>query len=82
MRQRADLQTLTERERSVLDRLAEGRSNKDIAHRLGISARTVQKHLQRIYAKLGVKGRTATALLVMRWASQVTDHQTRDGSGR
>ena len=76
------LSSLTNREREVLALLASGGSNHELAQRLGVSPRTIQKHLQRIYAKLGVKGRTAAALLVMRWASQVTDHQTRDGSGR
>lgn len=65
-RMRVDVKTLTGRECEVLDHLAEGRSNKDIAHRLGISARTVQKHLQRIYAKLAVKGRMAAAVLMVR----------------
>ena len=62
---RVDLERLTERERGVLDHVAEGHSNKEIAHRLGVSARTVQKHLQRIYAKLGVKGRTAAAVFTI-----------------
>lgn len=75
------LESLTVRERQVLLSLANGRTNKELARNLRISPRTAQKHLQNIYAKLGVKGRTAAALLVMRWASQVTDHQTRDGSG-
>lgn len=53
---------LTRREIEVLDRLREGLSNREIASKLGISTRTVQKHLQRIYAKLGVKGRTAAVV--------------------
>jgi DNA-binding NarL/FixJ family response regulator len=63
---RVDVKALTGRESEVLDHLAEGRSNKDIAYRLGISARTVQKHLQRIYAKLAVKNRMAAVVLMVR----------------
>lgn len=63
---RVDVKTLTGRECEVLDYLAEGRSNKDIGHRLDISVRTVQKHLQRIYAKLGVKSRMAAVVLIVR----------------
>jgi DNA-binding NarL/FixJ family response regulator len=63
---RVDVKALTGRESEVLDHLAEGRSNKDIAYRLGISARTVQKHLQRIYVKLAVKGRMAAVVSMVR----------------
>jgi DNA-binding CsgD family transcriptional regulator len=50
---------LTPREREVLDRLAGGKTDRDIGQILGISPRTVHKHLQRIYEKLGVETRTA-----------------------
>lgn len=50
--------TLTDRERAVLRLLAEGMHNKQIASRLGISARTVERHCDRIYGKLGVTSRT------------------------
>ena len=60
------MKELTVRESEVLDHLAEGRCNKDIANRLGISARTVQKHLQRIYSKLAVKNRMAAVVLMVR----------------
>lgn len=50
---------LSEREHQVLDRLAEGASNQDIADALYISPGTVRKHLQNIYAKLEVTSRTA-----------------------
>jgi DNA-binding CsgD family transcriptional regulator len=50
---------LTEREREVLQWLAGGKTDRDIALILGISPRTVHKHLQRIYEKLGVETRTA-----------------------
>ena len=44
---------LTAREHDVLDWLAAGKTDKDIAAILTISPRTIQKHLQRIYKKLG-----------------------------
>jgi len=46
---------LTARERSVLRLLADGRANKDIAARLGISVRTVETHRSRIMSKLRVR---------------------------
>ena len=46
------LSALTEREREVLELMAEGRSNQGIAERLGVSERAVQKHITSIFAKL------------------------------
>ena len=60
------MQDLTQRERQVLVFLAKGVSTKQLADQLEVRPRTVQKHLQRIYAKLGVKGRTAAVLMVVR----------------
>jgi DNA-binding CsgD family transcriptional regulator len=53
---------LTQREREVLQWLACGKTDNDIADILAISPRTVHKHLQRIYEKLGVETRTAAVL--------------------
>jgi DNA-binding CsgD family transcriptional regulator len=50
---------LSVRERQVLDRVAGGASNRDIADALRISPETVRKHLENIYAKLEVTSRTA-----------------------
>ena len=52
------LETLTERESQVLQLLARGLANKQIAVRLGISEHTVKFHISSIYAKLGVTNRT------------------------
>jgi DNA-binding CsgD family transcriptional regulator len=52
---------LTPREAEVLAWAARGRTNSEIANILTISARTVQKHLERIFQKLGVESRTAAA---------------------
>jgi DNA-binding CsgD family transcriptional regulator len=50
---------LTAREAQVLQRVAEGDTNALIARRLGMRPRTVAKHLEHAYAKLGVSSRTA-----------------------
>jgi DNA-binding CsgD family transcriptional regulator len=55
---------LTAREREILDLVAEGRSNGEIAERLWVSPGTVRKHLDNVYAKLGVHTRTAAAAFV------------------
>jgi two-component system response regulator FixJ len=47
--------SLTDREREVFDLLVEGHQNKMIAHKLGISARTVEVHRSRVMDKLGAK---------------------------
>lgn len=60
------LESLTGREREVLVKLTNGETNHDIGRRLGISPRTVQKHLQQIYAKLGVERRAAAAVVAVR----------------
>lgn len=57
---------LTTREHEVLRWLACGKTDKDIGGILGISPRTVHKHLQRIYEKLGVETRTAAVVRAMR----------------
>jgi len=53
---------MTPRELSVLQELAEGRSNKEIARRLGISPETVKTHLARLYERLGARRRTEALL--------------------
>jgi len=58
--------TLTQREAEVLLWIARGKSNRDIAEILMLSPRTVNKHLEQIYAKLGVENRTSAAALAMR----------------
>ena len=51
--------TLSEREREVLEAVARGQRSKEIAAHLGISERTVKAHLASIYTKLGVDSRAA-----------------------
>ena len=57
---------LTPRETEVLCLLAEGLSNHQIARRLGVSVRTIESHLTRVYSKLGVGSRTEAVLLAQR----------------
>lgn len=57
---------LTAREREVLDWVAAGKTNADIAAILDLSPRTIEKHLEHVYEKLGVETRTAAAMRAMR----------------
>jgi DNA-binding response OmpR family regulator len=63
---RLDGAALTPRETEVLGWLAKGKTNRDIADILGMSHRTVNKHLEHIFEKLGVETRTAAAALASR----------------
>jgi DNA-binding NarL/FixJ family response regulator len=53
---------ISERELQVLELLAVGRSNKEIANRLSISPNTVKTHVARLFDKLEVKRRTEAIL--------------------
>lgn len=57
---------LTAREAEVLLWLGRGKPNRDIAEILGLSPRTVNKHLEQIYAKLGVENRASATALATR----------------
>jgi HD-GYP domain-containing protein (c-di-GMP phosphodiesterase class II) len=56
---------LTAREGDVLGLLAQGSTNKEIAAKLGISAKTVNNHVEHVYTKLGVTNRAGAALRAM-----------------
>ncbi len=58
--------SLTTREAEVLVWIARGKSNRDISDILGISPRTVNKHLEQIFTKLGVENRASAAALAVR----------------
>jgi DNA-binding CsgD family transcriptional regulator len=60
------LASLTPCERKVLRWVAEGKTNWQIGQILGCAERTVKKHLQHIYRKLGVDNRTAAAAIYLR----------------
>ena len=52
---------LTERERDIAGLVAAGKSNKEVAASLFLSEKTIEHHLSRIYAKLGVRSRVELA---------------------
>jgi DNA-binding NarL/FixJ family response regulator len=64
--ERSPLDDLTPRERSVLDLVAEGKSNRQIANRLGLTEGTVKGYVSILLDKLGVQDRTQAALLAVR----------------
>ena len=57
---------LTQREREILDLLADGLQGREIAHRLFISPKTVATHIQRILRKLNVHNRTQAVAVAAR----------------
>jgi RNA polymerase sigma factor (sigma-70 family) len=62
----ADLSELSEREREVLELVAGGMSNEQIAEQLFLSTRTVERHLSNVYAKLRLSGKSARAAAAAR----------------
>ena len=60
------LDSLTEREREVLDLLADGNDQEQIARALVISPKTVATHIHRILRKLDVRSRTQAVALALR----------------
>jgi DNA-binding NarL/FixJ family response regulator len=57
---------LTEREMAVLRLVVEGKTNQEIGHALGISDKTVEKHLDGVFTKLGVTSRVEAAVRAVR----------------
>lgn len=57
---------LTAREAEVLYWISEGKANRDVAEILSLSPRTINKHLEQIYAKVGVENRTTAAIVALR----------------
>jgi len=60
----SELNALTEREREVLDLLAQGLTNKEIAEKLVITTNTVKRHLKAVFEKLDVHTRSAATAKV------------------
>jgi DNA-binding CsgD family transcriptional regulator len=58
---------LTPRESEVLVWVAKGKTNADIGLILGLSDRTVQKHLEHVYQKLGVETRTTATMRALKF---------------
>jgi len=63
-RLRVAVESLSEREVEVLRSAADGMTNQEIAQALGLSVRTVERHLSNAYGKLGVAGKSARAAAV------------------
>ena len=65
--------TLSEREREVLRLVVDGASNDEVGARLGISSRTVESHLRRLFERLGAASRTELAARALRegWLEEV-----------
>ena len=61
---------LSEREWQVAELVAAGRTNRQIAAQLLLSGKTVETHLTRIFAKLGISSRTLLARMVEHERSQ------------
>ncbi|MGW6395065.1 response regulator [Streptomyces sp. NPDC055103] len=68
------LAVLSDRERSVLDLIGEGLTNRQIAKRLYLSEKTVKNHISRLLGKLGVERRVQAAVI----AAQVHEHDTEE----
>ena len=59
MPRRSRTDGLTDREVEILQRVTSGLTNRQLAEELGVSTRTIDAHLRSVYAKLGVKSRSA-----------------------
>ena len=59
----AELQGLTPQERRILELLAEGLTNRQIAERMFLAEKTIKNHVSSLLAKLGLERRTQTAVL-------------------
>ena len=70
----ASINDLTHRELEILQRLIEGKTNRAIANEIYISEKTVEFHLDHLYAKLGVR----TRLMAGVWAIQQGIMKTRE----
>jgi DNA-binding CsgD family transcriptional regulator len=65
---------LTDREVEVLTWVADGKTNAEIGLILGTSPRTVQKHLEHVFEKLGVDTRTAAAVRILTLTASQEPH--------
>ncbi len=80
-RSNGKLEELTQRESEVLDLLAEGLRQAEIAERLVISPKTVATHIQRILGKLEVRSRAQAVSLALRDERDVSAHGAEEPFG-
>ena len=71
----ADLDALTDREREVLQLIAKGLTNRDIADSLVITERTVKRHVTGILSKMNLRNRTEAALRAVEDIGRVPYHE-------
>jgi DNA-binding NarL/FixJ family response regulator len=69
--------TLTRREAQVLELLAAGRTNNEIAVQLVVSIHTIERHLQNAYRKIGVRNRADAAAYIVRTELQRSESDPR-----
>ena len=67
------LSRLTAREREVLDLMAEGMDNRDIAQRLGVNYTTVRTHVRSLLDKLGARSKLEAVVKASRWGLPPSD---------
>ena len=60
---------LTDKERQIVDSVARGRTNREVAGELKLSHKTVEWTLTRVYRKLGVRSRTELVLMLVKHES-------------
>ena len=65
---------LTDREKQILEKIAQGQSNPQIARHFGISPHTVHNHTKNIFKKLGITNRVSASTLYWQhmWTSPTT----------
>jgi two-component system nitrate/nitrite response regulator NarL len=72
---RSSLLDLTPRQRVVVEMIAEGLRNREIAERLGISLHTVRRHVEALLRRLNVPTRAAAAVALQRAVQQIGGRQ-------
>jgi DNA-binding NarL/FixJ family response regulator len=75
------LAVLSVRERSVLDLIGEGLTNRQIAKRLYLSEKTVKNHISRLLGKLGVERRVQAAVIAAQVHEREHEHEHESGGG-
>ncbi len=65
MNEQSQNEVMTDRELQVLGQVVEGKTNKEIGYELGISQKTVEKHLESVYSKLQVSSRVEAAVMAV-----------------
>jgi RNA polymerase sigma factor (sigma-70 family) len=66
---------LSNRELEILEKLSQGKTNRQIAEELYLSENTVKNHLYRIYKKIGVNSRTAAIIYYHSYSAKNADSQ-------